>query len=260
MTWIDTHCHIDNNKLSTKIHDVINRSTRSGISSLVVPATSKNNFDSIIKVAHEFPQCFFALGFHPLFIGDYEDGDMDILSAYLKKYNPIAVGEIGVDLFTRKDNLIQQENLFVGQLKLAKSFNLPVIIHARSAIDRVLKHLRVVKVCGGIIHAFNGSFQQAEQLISLGFKLGFGGAMTYERATHIKKLAELLPIESIVLETDAPDMNPVWLDKGIPNEPKELNRIAQFLAELRGVKLDKLAATIRVNSVMALPKLAELYT
>ena len=137
---------------------------------------------------------------------------------------------------------------------------MPVIIHARSAIDRVLKHLRAVKVCGGIIHAFNGSFQQAEQLISLGFKLGFGGAMTYERATHIKKLAQLLPIESIVLETDAPDMNPVWLDKGIPNEPKELNRIAQFLAELRGVKLDKLAATIRVNSVMALPKLAELYT
>jgi|TARA_B110000003_G_C16643124_1_gene530946 TatD DNase family protein len=260
MTWIDTHCHIDSDKLSPNIQDVLKSGLKAGISGLVVPATSKNNFDRIIDVAHNYPQCFFALGFHPLFIDDYEEGDMDVLTAYIKKHNPIAVGEIGIDLFTRKDNLIQQENLFVKQIELAKSYDLPVIIHARSAIDRVLKYLRVVKLSGGIIHAFNGSFQQAEQLISLGFKLGFGGAMTYERAIHIKKLAQLLPIHSIVLETDSPDMNPAWLEKGTPNEPKELNKIARFLSELRGIKLDKLAETIRVNSVTALPKLAELYT
>ena len=105
MTWIDTHCHIDSDKLSPNIQDVLKSGLKAGISGLVVPATSKNNFDRIIDVAHNYPQCFFALGFHPLFIDDYEEGDMDVLTAYIKKHNPIAVGEIGIDLFTRKDNL-----------------------------------------------------------------------------------------------------------------------------------------------------------
>ena len=260
MVWIDTHCHLDNPLLSTNIDSVLKESLDHGVEVLVMPAVNRKSLDDVIKIAQQYPQCLFALGYHPLFIDNYKEGDIDILSNYLNEHDAVAVGEIGLDFFTRRDNLVDQENLFVDQLKLAKSFDLPVIVHARGAIDRILKHLRSMKIKGGIIHAFNGSFQQAYQLIELNFKLGFGGAMTYQRATHLRKLAEQLPIESIVLETDAPDMPPAWLQNDVYNQPKELSKIGQFFCELRGLEPVKLAEIIRGNAIKALPKLVKLYT
>ena len=170
------------------------------------------------------------------------------------------MGEIGIDLFVQKNNQTLQENVFLSQLKIAKKFDLPVIMHVRGAIDLVLKNLRKIEVRGGIAHAFNGSFQQADQLIELGFKLGFGGAMTYPRAKHIQALAKELPIEAIVLETDSPDMPPAWLDNGESNQPKELGKIAKFFCHLRGLEPSKTADIIRINTIEAIPKLGELCT
>ena len=172
----------------------------------------------------------------------------------------VAIGEIGLDLFIEKDNQSFQEEVFLAQLKIAKKFDLPVIMHVRGAIDLVLKNLRRIKVRGGIAHAFNGSFQQAQQLIDLGFKLGFGGAMTYPRAKHIQTLAKELPIEAIVLETDSPDMPPSWLASDTINQPKELSKIAEFFCHLRGMEPLKTADIIRSNTIQAIPKLTELYT
>ena len=172
----------------------------------------------------------------------------------------VAVGEIGLDLFVQKNNQSLQENVFQSQLKIAKKFDLPVIMHVRGAIDLVLKNLRKIKVRGGIAHAFNGSFQQADQLIKLGFKLGFGGAMTYPGSKHIKALAKELPIEAIVLETDSPDMPPAWLSDQEHNQPKELGKIADFFCSLRGLEPSKTADIIRVNTIQAIPKLRELCT
>jgi len=193
-------------------------------------------------------------------LNEFQEKDLELLEDYLLKKNSVAVGEIGLDLYVRKDNQLFQEEVFLAQLKLAKKFDLPVIMHVRGAIDLILKNLRKIKVRGGIAHAFNGSLQQGYQLIELGFKLGFGGAMTYPRAKHIQMLAKELPIEAIVLETDSPDMSPVWLNDNEHNHPKELSKIAEFFCQLRGIESLKTADIIRNNTIEAIPKLAKLYT
>ena len=208
--------------------------------------------------------------------------DLDVLRDYLKQHKPIAIGEIGLDFFIKHYDQIRQEHFFVEQLKLARDFDLPVLLHIRRAQDTILKHLRQIKVCGGIAHAFNGSHQQADEFIKLGFKLGFGGAMTHSRATKLRELATTLPLESIVLETDAPDIPPDFLERGLPNgqarfphpnpppegeganeslrvnplnEPKYLPRIAQTLADLRGLSLEEVARVTTENSLSILPAL-----
>jgi TatD DNase family protein len=168
------------------------------------------------------------------------------------------VGEIGLDGFVASPTLAEQESLFIVQLKLAREFDLPVLLHIRRAQDQVLKHLRRIKVRGGIAHAFNGSRQQAEAFIKLGFKLGFGGAMTYPRALQIRQLAATLPLDSLVLETDAPDIPPAFLARGEPNQPAFLPQIAQTLADLRGMTLAELTQATRENSLSVLPNLRHL--
>ena len=258
--WIDSHCHMDNVILNQNSEKIINECVNEGVNQIIIPSVSKENFDKVINLASKYKHCVYALGIHPIYLKNFEDSDLDLLEYYLLNYNAVAVGEIGMDLFIQKKNQCLQEHVFLSQLKIAKKFNLPVIMHVRGAIDLVLKNLRQIKVRGGIAHAFNGSFQQAEQLIKLGFKLGFGGAMTYPRAKHLQSLAKELPIESIVLETDSPDMPPAWLNNGERNQPKELGRIAEFFCHLRGLKPSKTADIIRDNTIEAIPKLVELYT
>ena len=258
--WIDSHCHLDNVLLNNDSNQVISDCLSEGVEHIIIPAINKNNFDKVIKITEKYNQCSYALGFHPLYLNEFKQTDLKLLEYYLTNNDSIAVGEIGLDLYVQKDNQAEQEKVFLAQLKLANKFNLPVIMHVRGAIDIVLKNLRQIKVKGGIAHAFNGSFQQADQLIKLGFKLGFGGAMTYPRAKHIQKLAKELPIEAIVLETDSPDMPPSWLDKSLYNQPKELGKIAEFFCNLRGLESLKTADIIRNNTIEAIPKLAKLCT
>jgi TatD DNase family protein len=186
--------------------------------------------------------------------------DIEILKIYVKENNPIAIGEIGLDYFVTKANATQQGYFFIEQLKIAKQFNLPVILHVRNAIDGILKCLRRYEVRGGIAHAFNGSFQQAEQFIELDFKLGFGGAMTYSRALKIRELATKLPLEAIVLETDSPDIPPEWVGVKGRNTPLELSKIAQVLADLKQVNVSQVFDMTSANALKVLPKLADLCT
>ena len=257
---IDSHCHLDALEFNQEQDGIVKLALDHGIEKIIVPAVNRKNFDDVINLRKKFPNCFYALGFHPMYINDVKDDDLDTLQTYLKTYEPVAVGEIGLDFFVTKDNKSLQEEIFVAQLKLASTFDLPVIMHVRQAIDDALKNLRRYPVKGGIAHAFNGSLQQAHAFIDLGFKLGFGGAMTYTRATHIQALAKSLPIESIVLETDAPDIPPSWLGHEGLNTPKELHQIATFFAELRGMNLTSVIEISHQNTLDALPKIVQLCT
>jgi TatD DNase family protein len=191
-----------------------------------------------------------------MYTDDAAQNDLDALRDCLKQHRAVAVGEIGLDFFIPHYDQARQEHFFIEQLKLARELDLPVLLHLRRAQDTILKHLRQIKVRGGLAHAFSGSRQQADEFIKLGFKLGFGGAMTYSRATRLRELAATLPLESIVLETDAPDIPPDFLERGLPNEPKYLPRIAQTLAALRGMPLEEVAQATTANALAALPALA----
>tara|TARA_B100000035_G_scaffold315433_1_gene336167 strand:- start:1543 stop:2322 length:780 start_codon:yes stop_codon:yes gene_type:complete len=258
--WIDTHCHLDFEPLNSNIECVLNLCYKNKVNSIIVPSVKPDNIHRVIELSEKNRSCFYALGFHPMYVDDLKESHLYQLEESIKNSNPIAVGEIGLDLFISKDNLERQEYFLSQQLLLAKKYNLPVILHVRSAIDMILKHLRKIKVRGGVAHAFNGSFQQAEQFIKMGFKLGIGGAITYPRARHLQKIARELPLKSIVLETDAPDMPPIWRREKGYNRPSEINQIGIFLAELRGMDPLDIAENIRVNTQQVFPKLLELCT
>ncbi len=257
MQFIDTHCHLDAAEFGTAQELIVQAARGAGVERLVIPAVDSNNFNLVYRLCAQHPGCFPAYGIHPMYVDPAQPNDLSILREYLELPGTVAVGEIGLDFFISNFDQARQEYFFAKQLKLAREYDLPVLLHIRRAQDTVLKHLRQIRVRGGIAHAFNGSHQQAGEFIRLGFKLGFGGAMTYPRATRLRELAATLPLESIVLETDAPDIPPVFLEAGQPNKPEYLPHIAQTLAELRGISLEEVAATTTANVLAALPPLAQ---
>lgn len=253
--FIDTHCHLDASEFNGAQADIVRNAQAAGVSRIIVPSVTRANFDIVRKLCGQYPGCAPAYGIHPMYVDAATPDDLAVLRDYLQQHNPVAVGEIGLDFFVSHYDLAAQEHFFVEQLKLAREFDLPVLLHVRRAQDVVLKHLRQIRVCGGIAHAFNGSRQQADEFIKLGFKLGFGGAMTYPRATKLRELAATLPPDSIVLETDAPDIPPAFLEQGLRNEPQYLPRMAQTVAELRGMSLEDVAAVTTANALSVLQKL-----
>lgn len=272
--WIDTHCHLDEFEAHAG-RDYQDRvraeAARGGVAHCVVPAVELGNLDTVRALAHRHADSY-ALGIHPLFTGRAGDGDLDALARALEQHaqDPrlVAVGEIGLDFFVKDLDPARQAHFFREQLKLARRWKLPVILHTRRSVDKVLKGLRDVGAEGGIAHAFNGSLQQARAFIDLGFKLGFGGAVTFDRALQLRRLAAELPLESIVLETDAPDIPPHWLyvtaaerEAGAAparNTPGELPRIARVVAQLRGITPEALGRAAHHNALAALPRLAGL--
>lgn len=262
---IDTHCHLDAPEFDRDRDEAAHSALQQGVGIIVVPGVERSNFDLVCQLAQTYAHCTYALGIHPLFVGRAQEDDLQTLEALLAEKlssakPPVAVGEIGLDFFIEGYDKSRQEYFFSEQLKLSRKYDLPVILHVRKSVDDVLKHLRRIRVKGGIAHAFNGSRQQADRLIDLGFKLGFGGAMTYERALRIRELARTLPLESIVLETDAPDIPPEWLGHKGRNTPDQLGRIAGVLAELRQENSAEVAEITAKNAFAALPGLAQLYT
>ncbi len=253
--FTDTHCHLDADEFDGAQAEVVRAAQAAGVNRIVVPSVTRANFDAVRALCGQYPGCAPAYGIHPMYVDDALPEDLEVLRATLREQPAVAVGEIGLDFFVQHYDRARQEFFFVEQLKLAREFDLPVLLHVRRAQDVILKHLREHKVRGGIAHAFNGSRQQADEFIKLGFKLGFGGAMTYPRATKLRELAATLPADSIVLETDAPDIPPGFLENGLPNEPQYLPRMAETLAELRGVSLEEVAAMTTANALSVLPKL-----
>ena len=277
--WIDTHCHLDAPEFDADRQAVIERARAAGVGLIVVPAVMPSTFDAARAAALQCGGAY-ALGIHPLFVKQAGDDAVDRLRQALLRHRDdprlVAIGEIGQDHFvdSLKDPASNalQDRVYAEQLALAAEFELPVIVHVRRSADDLLKHLRRLKqqgkaVPGGIAHAFNGSAQQARAFIDLGFKLGFGGAMTFERALQIRRLAADVPAEAIVLETDAPDIPPHWryvVEKdrapGLTsrNEPAELPRMAQTLAELRAWSVDQTRDITTANAHQALPRLQKL--
>ncbi|WP_153147384.1 TatD family hydrolase [Dechloromonas sp. H13] len=251
---IDTHCHLDAAEFDTDRDAVQAAALAGGVERIVVPAVAVDGFRKTKTVVGRYPGCGAAYGIHPLYVMQAREADLVVLRAWLVDEKPLAVGEIGLDFYVTDVAPARQEFYFVEQLKLAREFDLPVLLHVRRAVDQILKHLRRIRVRGGIAHAFNGSRQQADEFIKLGFKLGFGGAMTYSGSTRIRALAAELPLEAIVLETDAPDIPPAWLN-GRRNAPGELPRIAGVLAELRGVDVAHIAAATSASARAILPGL-----
>jgi TatD DNase family protein len=263
--WIDTHCHLDAAEFAAEQDAVAAQALQLGVAMIVIPAVARDNFATVAALAHQHAHCSYALGIHPVFVPQAEESDLAALreTVALAMADPrfVAIGEIGLDFFipalTTPALREKQEFFYAEQLKIARDFGLPVLLHVRKSQDSILKHLRRIKVSGGIAHAYNGSFQQAQTFIELGFKLGFGGAMTYTRALQIRRLATTLPIESIVLETDAPDMSPAWLHPQ-RNSPEQLPRIGQALAELRGISVEAVAQLTAANALVAMPRLGVL--
>ena len=266
--WIDTHCHLDAPEFDADRGAVAERARAVGVGLQVIPAVASAHFETVRALAHATGHVY-ALGLHPLHVQREPADALDRLDDALQQHHGdarlVAVGEIGLDGFVPGLDWTVQERFYAGQLALAREFGLPVILHVRRSADALLKHLRRGGLHGGIAHAFNGSEQQARAFIDLGFRLGFGGAMTFDRALQIRRLAQTLPAESIVLETDAPDIPPHWRYRtaaeraqGLSsrNEPAELPRIAATLAALRGWTLDETAAITTANACAALPRLA----
>jgi TatD DNase family protein len=269
--WIDSHCHLDAPEFDADRSEVAARARAAGVGMLVLPAVEPGQFDAVRRLAHAHGLVY-ALGIHPLSVatlGDSALGQLETaLATQARDPRLVAVGEIGLDAFVPGHDFARQERFYGVQLQLARAHGLPVILHVRKSADALLKGLRRWPVVGGIAHAFNGSAQQADVFVGLGFRLGFGGTLTHERSLNIRRLAAQLPAESLVLETDAPDIPPAWLYRTAAeraggavsgrNEPAELPRIAAHLAELRGWSLEQTARQTRANVLAALPKLGVL--
>jgi TatD DNase family protein len=273
--WIDTHCHLDAPEFAGDRDAVREQARTAGVGLCVLPAVQRGDWVGVQALASLHGDAY-ALGIHPLHVPQAAEQDLQALDAMLRvcRHDPrlVAVGEIGLDFFVpalcEPAMRERQWQFYTAQLRLARQYGLPVILHVRRSADQLLKGLRQIPVTGGIAHAFNGSLQQAQTFMALGFALGFGGAMTFERATALRTLAQRVPDEALVLETDAPDIPPQWLYRtagmralGLPqgrNTPAELLRIAQVLADLRGQSLPELKVLNTENARRVLPGLSSL--
>ncbi len=252
---IDTHCHLDAGEFADDLDDVLRETRRRGVDAVVIPAVDPSNWNVVRQLAHrrdpELPERRYALGMHPVYIERCDDAAIDALrtAALAARDDPlfVGIGEIGLDHFVPGLDRERQLAFFIAQLRIARDLDLPLILHVRKAVDPVSRELRRLGPFTGIAHAFNGSEQQARRMIDLGMALGFGGASTFTRARNIRRLAASVPLDSIVLETDSPDIAPAWLAPG-RNTPAELPAIADEIAGLRGLPSAELAAAADANA------------
>ena len=249
MYFIDSHTHLDFPEFDNDRNTVLERAQKSHISDIIISATTAKRWPLLSQFACQTgsPRCHFAYGLHPMFIPEHQDSDLDALESILLTQKAVAIGEIGLDFFIPEPQREAQIHYFVAQLEIANESNLPVIIHARKSQDIVLKYLRRYPKLAGSLHSFSGSEQQAKQFIDLGFYLGFGGPITYTRATRLRKMVSNLPLDSLLLETDSPDQ-PDSQHHGERNEPAYLPNVAGTIAELRGISLEEVARATSNNA------------
>ena len=270
LAWVDTHCHLDAPEFRDTLSEIVSRAVSKSVKAILLPTVQASDWGPAKNLANQYgnqiPGLVYTLGIHPLYIQQAQEADISTLKSHIEQSlgDPrfVGIGEIGLDYFVEGLDPQRQEYFFHKQLDLAQQFQLPVILHVRRSQDAILKALRKRKVPSGIAHAFNGSNQQAEQFIELGFKLGFGGAATYDRALQIRRLLEDMPLDGIVTETDAPDIPPAWLNEegGRFNEPALLPRIARQLADIRGVSEEVFSKAVWQNAMQALPRWSSLMT
>ena len=253
--FVDTLCHLDFKQFDSDRETVLDEAMNEGVAQIVVPAVTRAGWKDILALCKQQACCFAALGLHPEYTSEHDSGDLSQLEPYLQQNSVAAIGEIGLDYFHKSHDREAQRELFSAQLSLARQFHLPVILHCRKAHDDCLAMLNEQPVVGGIVHAFNGNMQQAEKYIEAGFVLGFGGMLTYQRSSRLRRLAGDIPLENLVLETDAPDMT-VAQYRGQRNSPAYLPLIAAALAEIKRRPQQEIAAATTANARRALPLLA----
>ena len=251
MLLIDSHCHLDFPDFDHDREAVIARSQALGVQKMIVAGTTRQHWPRLWGTVENTEGLYAALGLHPYFLAEHQDADIQALAEQLQRYHLhpklCAVGEIGLDFFLKDLDPAQQIRLFEQQVALAAQFNLPLIIHSRRANAQVSAILKKAKLPrAGIIHAFSGSYEEALEYIKLGFLLGFGGAATWPRATRLQAVLKRIPLDSIVLETDSPDMPPEWR-AGQRNSPEYLPQICQHLAQIYGVSAHDFAARTSQN-------------
>ncbi len=255
MELIDSHCHLDFKVFDHDREELLARCRQQKITSFVVPGVNAEGWPALIGLVDKTEGMHGALGLHPLFMSQHCTGDLAQLKSSLDCWSAVAVGEIGLDFYHAKGDAAEQSRLFESQLLIAREFRLPVILHVRKAHDQVLALLRRVRPEGGIVHAFSGSEQQAQQYIALGFSLGVGGAVTYERARRLRRILSRLPLTALVLESDSPDMLPAGAVRGGRNTPLCLLSVAAVLSELHQCSVAHIAhqTTNNVVSLLKLP-------
>ncbi|ODC03293.1 hypothetical protein BFW38_06770 [Terasakiispira papahanaumokuakeensis] len=239
---IDAHCHLDFPVFDADRSAMLERARQAGVKGFVVPGVTQSTWARTLSVCQSYPDLFPCLGLHPYFLEEHSVAQLALLENMLKAHpEVVAIGEIGVDFWASNANSDLQWHLLDAQLLLAQQYRLPVVLHVRKGHDQVLKRLRQRSLpCGGLIHAFSGSLQQAQAYWSLGFHLGIGGAVTYDRAQKLRRVVQQLPLESILLETDSPDM-PLSGYQGQRNEPARLALVLSVVAQLRGMQPHDLA-------------------
>ncbi|MBN45595.1 MULTISPECIES: TatD family hydrolase [unclassified Methylophaga] len=243
---IDSHCHLDFREFDTDRDTILQNCLQSGIEKIVIPGVTVSSWQKQVKLCQSSPMLSLVLGCHPMFMDEHPDDAMQLLDDAVQQYKPIAIGEIGLDFYVSNVDMAAQLSLFDAQLDIAVKYALPVILHVRKAHDEVLKLLRQKQLPGGIVHAFSGSAQQAEQYRKLNFLLGIGGALTYPRAQRLQRLFTELPLSQIVLETDAPDM-PLCGHQGERNSPENIPVILEKLSQLRGESIAHIAEITSAN-------------
>ena len=245
---IDTHCHLDVADFDLDRDQVLAQARAAGVSRILVPAIQAAGWPGLISLCQREVGLFPALGLHPVFLEKHQTKDLIELERLIATVQPVAIGEIGLDYFLPDLDRARQQYLFEEQLKLAAHADLPVVLHVRKAHDQVIGCLRRIRIRGGIAHAFSGSIQQAHQYLDLGFKLGFGGMLTFARSSRLRALAQALPLDALVLETDAPDLT-VAAHQGERNSPAYLPDVLFALAQVRGQDPEFLAAQTSNNAL-----------
>ncbi|WP_409074835.1 TatD family hydrolase [Pantoea sp. C3] len=250
MRFIDTHCHFDFPPFVDDAEQSIARAAEAGVEKIIVPAVDVSRFAVVCQLAADHPALYAALGLHPIVIESHQDVHLDKLEAYLKQppEKLVAIGEIGLDLYREDPQFDKQERLLDAQLRLAKNYDLPVILHSRRTHDKLALHLRRHDLPRrGVVHGFAGSLQQAQAFIKLGYAIGVGGTITYERASKTRQTIAQLPLESLLLETDAPDM-PLNGFQGQPNRPERARLVWETLCSLRNESPQQIADALWLNS------------
>ncbi|GMU43386.1 MAG: TatD family hydrolase [Lysobacterales bacterium] len=244
----DTHCHLDAPEFAADRDAVLAHARAAGVAALVVPAVSAAGFDALAGLAAAEPDVHAGYGLHPMYLSEHRPEHLDAVRARLAHGDAIAVGECGLDLFIDGLDPALQREYFLAQVRLAREFDLPLVLHARRAVDEVIATLRRVGGVRGVVHSFGGSEEQARALWKLGFCLGIGGPVTYERARRLRRLVATMPVEWLLLETDAPDQ-PDAFHRGQRNEPGRLPTVLQAVSELRAVSPDELARQTGENAI-----------
>ncbi len=254
MELIDSHCHLDATEFDPDRADVVARARQAGVRVQVVPAVTADGWPKLREVCSGGEGLHPAYGLHPVFLDAHRSEHLEALHGWLERERPVAVGECGLDYYVEGLDRQDQQAYFDGQLRLAREFDLPVIVHARRAVDAVIASLRRVGGLRGVVHSWSGSEEQARQLWKLDFMLGVGGPVTYERARRLRRLVAAMPLEHLLLETDAPDQPDAEI-RGRRNEPARLARVLDVVAQLRDQPPAEIARATSDNArrLFALP-------